>query len=93
MAIRKPDKEDPEMVDTTRLNDLISKSGIRKELIAGAVGVSISTLNNKLSKRTDFRIEEAQTISNILGIDKTTMIDIFFMDEVGKMPTKGERAI
>ena len=90
MAIRK--HKETEMVDTERLKSLINQSGIRKELIAGKCGMSISSLNNKLAQRTDFCIEEAVSICDLLQIDKPTLLEIFFKDEVGKMPTDGRFA-
>lgn len=80
------------MVDTERLKSLINESGIRKELIAGRCGMSISSLNNKLAQRTAFNVEEAVQISGILGIDRPTFMDIFFKDDVGNMPTQGRFA-
>ena len=77
------------MIDTGKLNDLITKSGIRKEIIAGAAGMSIGSLNNKLAGRTAFYIEEATTISHILKMDQKTFLDVFFKGEVGKSPTGG----
>lgn len=75
------------MVDTERLKSLINDSGIRKEIIAGKCGISLSSLNNKLAQRTVFNIEEAVEIKNILGIDMPTFNEIFLKGEVGNMPT------
>lgn len=80
------------MVDTGRLTELISKSGVRKELIAGAAGMSIGSLNNKLAGRTAFYIEEANVIKALLNLDQKTFFDVFFASEVGNEPTGGERA-
>lgn len=75
------------MVDTERLKSLINDSGIRKEIIAGKCGISLSSLNNKLAQRTVFNIEEAVEIKNILGIDMPTFNEIFLKGEVGNLPT------
>ena len=80
------------MVDTGKLNELISKSGIRKELIAGEAGMSIGSLNNKLAGRTGFYIEEANVIKGLLNLDQQTFYNIFFAQEVGTKSTGGERA-
>lgn len=80
------------MVDTGRLTELISKSGVRKELIAGAAGMSIGSLNNKLAGRTAFYIEEANVIKALLNLDQKTFFDVFFASEVGNEPTGGKRA-
>ena len=78
------------MVDTGRLNDLISKSGLRKEVIAGAAGMSIGSLNNKLAGRTGFYIEEATAIKGLLDLDQQTFYNIFFASEVGTESTRGQ---
>lgn len=80
------------MVDKERLKTLIAESGISKELIAGSIGISITSLNNKISQRTGFYLEEAVKISKLLKIDRDTMFDVFFKDDVGNEPTEEERA-
>ena len=80
------------MVDTGRLSDLIVKSGIKKELIAGAARMSIGSLNNKLAGRTAFYIEEANVIKALLNLDQKTFFEVFFAPEVGNQPTGGKRA-
>ena len=74
----------------TRSQDLIrdiQNSGHRKEEIAAQMGISLNTLNNKLTNRTSFTVQEALQLSKILEYSRDRMFDVFYAAEVGILPT------
>lgn len=67
------------MVDTTRLNNIIDRSGIKKKYLAESMGLSAYGLAKKLKGENDFKVSEAVTICRLLGINKANdKVSIFF---------------
>jgi len=66
------------MVKSDKITDRMKKLSLRKEDICAAIGISVSSLNNKLHRRTSFTVQEARDISEILHFSKDEMLDIFF---------------
>lgn len=65
------------MPDRERLEERIQDSGLKKEFIAQKLGMSLNSLNNKISGRTSFLIGEAFKLKEILNIDEDVFNDIF----------------
>jgi len=76
------------MTRTTELQKDIQESGHRKDEIAVRMGITLNTLNNKISNRTSFTVQEALGLSRILKYTRDRMFYIFFADEVGILPTE-----
>lgn len=60
------------------LAEKIRASGYRKEHIAKQLGMSLNSLNNKISGRTPFMVDEAYGLKKILNIDSED-IELFFL--------------
>lgn len=65
------------MPDRERLEERIQDSGLKKEFIAQKLGMSLNSLNNKISGRTSFLIGEAFKLKEILNLDEDVFNDIF----------------
>lgn len=66
------------MVKAQKITDKMKELNLNKESICAALGISVSSLNNKLHGRTAFTVQEARDISEILHFSKEEMLDIFF---------------
>lgn len=76
------------MTDTMELNRRIEASNVSKEGIASKLGIALSSLNNKISNRTEFKASEIDALVGILHLDRPTMIRIFFAKKVSSCDTK-----
>lgn len=56
------------MTNTELLMKYIKDSGLKLQYIAEKMGISRSSLNNKICNRTEFRIGEVESLCAILGI-------------------------
>lgn len=74
-------------MNIARLSDLIQTSGLKKTAIANAMGISDSSLRNKLAGRTDFQLKEIQALASFLHMSPRQCSDIFFADEVPEIDT------
>ena len=75
------------MTDTAVLNRLIEQSSESKEGIAARLGISLSSLNNKISNRTEFKASEIDMLQSILRMNKTLVFDVFFANKVSSYDT------
>lgn len=57
-----------ENCELSNLINLIETKGIKKTVIANNLGMSYTSLLNKLSGKTEFTIKEALALSHILSI-------------------------
>lgn len=57
------------MTNTELLSKLIKDSGLKLQFIAEKMGISRSSLNNKIQNRTEFRTGEIESLCSILGIN------------------------
>ena len=57
------------MTNTELLSKLIKDSGLKLQFIAEKMGISRSSLNNKIQNRTEFRAGEIESLCSILGIN------------------------
>lgn len=68
------------MVNTNLLKARIIETGMDKRIIAEKLGISPTSLNYKLNNRTQFKANEIQVLSSILGIAKEK--DKYFLPSV-----------
>ena len=75
------------MVDNARLRGIISDSGYKKSFIAQQMGITSSSLSNKLAGRCRWTADECSFLREFFGMPTEEAMSIFFADEVGKKPT------
>ena len=56
------------MTDGAQITYYIWKRNLKLNHVARVLGISTSTLNNKLSGRTDFKVSEADSLSSLLEL-------------------------
>ena len=56
------------MTDGAQIAYYIWNRDLKLSHVAKVLGISTSTLKNKLSGRTDFKVSEADTLSSLLGL-------------------------
>ena len=61
----------------TALNMKMAERGYSYNQLAKEIGMSTTTLNNKLNHELDFRIKEAEAIAGVLNMTQAEFIDIF----------------
>ena len=69
------------MTDTKQINNLISDSGLKKNFIAGRLGISYYALRQKLDGVTEFKTSEAAELCEVLGIDDPKEITAIFFSK------------
>lgn len=70
------------MVNTALLKNQIKTNGIKQKYIAEKMGISVQSLTRKLNNSSEFKINEVQTLSNILHMSTDDQIRIFFGSKV-----------
>lgn len=75
------------MVNYNRLRDVIKENGTTKSFLASKMGISLNSLQNKLTGVTQFSIENAYILSKTLHLDEPTTYAIFFADDVNSLVT------
>lgn len=63
------------------LINVIQSKGVKKTVLARKLGISGTTLDNKLSGRTRFYVDEAQVIVDVLGLDER-LLRFYFTQNV-----------
>ena len=66
----------------TELNRIIDDSGLKKSAIASKIGMKPGTLNDRLSGKTEFKLSEIAKISEAIGLNRSSMVRIFFTGDV-----------
>ena len=67
------------MVHNRRLLDMkMAERGYTYNKLARAIGMSTTTLNNKLNHELDFKLKEAERIADVLDLNLKEFIAIFF---------------
>lgn len=66
------------MTNVKLLADKIQQSGLKKSYIADKIGVSKSTFYAQMQGKTEFRMSQVATISQLLGLDEANITAIFF---------------
>lgn len=75
------------MVDLKTLNKTIDQSGMKLSAISDKMGVTRTTLYNKVSGRTEFNASEIETLANVLHLSEKDRNSIFFAKSVVKNTT------
>ena len=70
------------MVDTNSLKSAIAKKGYTQSEVAQKIGISTQSLNYKLLNKTEFKVDEAYRLCDVLEIPKESMSDIFFAQKI-----------
>lgn len=67
------------MTDTNKLKDIIDKSGLKLDYLAGKLGISRQSFWMKINNVTEFKASEIQMLCLLLSInDPKIKEDIFF---------------
>lgn len=66
------------MINTNKIKGLLREKGLTQADIAKELGLSQPTVNQKLNNLRAMDLEEAEKISNILGIDAGEFATYFF---------------
>ena len=66
------------MVDTKKLNELIKRSGLKRDAIAKSLGISVTTLKTKTDGIADFKSEEVRALKNLLHLSLHDVGELFF---------------
>lgn len=69
------------MVDLKLLAETIDESGLKREYIAGKVGITREGLWNKISGRTEFTASELAALKDVLSLSNARFRRIFFATE------------
>ena len=75
------------MINYPALKEVVSKSGIKKSSIASRLGITRANLYDKLNGNRIFDVTEVYSLKDILRLSDQAFLDIFFNNDVGKMPT------
>ena len=66
------------MANTRLIEEYIRDSGYKLQYIARAMQISTTALNQKLQGRTQFKLDEAERLSTMLGLSMTERDACFF---------------
>lgn len=66
------------MVKTDLLKEALQASGLKRTFIAEQMGLTVQTLNNKCSGKTEFTISEVNMMCHLLNLPKRQRDIIFF---------------
>lgn len=67
-------------LNSIKLREYISDSGITMTAIARKMGISRESLYNKVDKKTEFSVSEINKLTGILGLNPSDRDCIFFGD-------------
>ena len=77
------------MTNTKELNKRILETVGRKEIVAAALEISLTSLNNKIANRTEFKASEISILKKLLKLSEEDVFRIFFTAKVSKYDTLG----
>ena len=66
------------MVDYAALNKAIDDSGMKRNAVAGKLGLTPQSFSHKVNGVTEFKLSEVQSLCEILRINQTQRQNIFF---------------
>lgn len=72
------------MANTAKLKGLMREKNITQRDLATSLKMDPSTLSRKLNNNAPFTVDEASEIANILGLDGSHVVGIFFNHNVAK---------
>lgn len=70
------------MTNTLYLEEVIKNSGLKKECLATALGITRQSLTNKINNKTMFNGAEIKVLMGILRLSNKDTMRIFFADDV-----------
>ena len=79
------------MANTEMIRAYIRDSGYKLQYIARAMQISTTALNQKLQGRTQFKLDEAERLSTMLGLSMTER-DACFFDQQNRAAEQGDPA-
>ena len=62
------------------LKAAIAREGLTAEVVAERIGITPMAFSNKVQSKTDFKLSEIQAMIDILCLDKSEVLNIFFGD-------------
>lgn len=65
-------------MEFVKINELLEREACRKEPVAAALGISIPTLNAKISGRSEFTLKEIKLFQKCFRLTQDEIFDIFF---------------
>ena len=65
-------------MNLNKLTNIIDDSGIKKSKLSKDLGISDSSLRNKLNGKTDFTIKEINTLAMTLHLSAAVCTEVFF---------------
>lgn len=68
------------MINTKELKTHIKDSGLRMGFIASKLGISKQCLYNKLNNQSEFSVEQAFRLRELMNLDDLSMRNIFFSE-------------
>ena len=75
------------MTNEKKLRKKIAESGYKLQFIAKKLGITYQGLLKKLRNESEFKASEIQILTCLLNLQGNERDDIFFADNVDKMPT------
>lgn len=75
-------------VNLELLSEKINASGLKKQYIAEEMGITRFGLDNKLKGKNRFYSNEICIIAKLINLSRDDVMNIFFVDLVGKTATK-----
>lgn len=66
------------MVDYAALNQAIDESGMKKNAVAGRLGLTAQTFNSRVTGKSEFKLSEVQELCKLLRFDQSQRQHIFF---------------
>lgn len=66
------------MVDYAALTEALDKSGMKRNAVAGKLGLTAQTFNSKVTGKTEFKLSEVQTLCELLRFSQSQRQRIFF---------------
>ena len=66
------------MINTAELNQAFQQSGLKKNAVAGRMGLTVQTLTRKIAGEVEFTVSQAQELSDILDLNPSQRQRIFF---------------
>jgi hypothetical protein len=76
------------MTDTLELDYAIKRAGLDREKVASKMGISITTLFNKLHNKVEFKVSEIVKLKTMLNLNQEQTNLIFFANFVDEESTK-----
>jgi len=70
------------MTNTLELDYAIKRAGLDREKVAKILGISITTLFNKLHNKVEFKASEITKLQSLLNLSKEQRDMIFFANNV-----------